>query len=41
MKEVIACHKPNISTEPVLRGIRSSQEFEFPDSNLEGCYSFP
>lgn len=40
MKEVIACHKINISIEPMPRGVQLSQESEFPASSLKGMWQF-
>lgn len=40
MKEVIVCHKINISIEPMPRGVQLSQESEFPASSLNGMWQF-
>lgn len=38
MKEVIVCHKINISIEPMPRGVQLSQESEFPASSLKAVF---
>lgn len=40
MKEVIVCHKINISIEPLSHGVLLSQESEFPVLSLKGVLQF-